>query len=424
MDSLSDELLIRILADVAAQATCPRDFGNPMLTCRRFLHCMLDDLVLQVVADAVLAIPAAKWCKGAEEFLRKAANAGCTEAAYFLGMVLFYCDRVELRDAMRYLAQAAICGHPLALHSLAIILFNGSGMGPGEKNLEAGVALCERAALLGSTDALRDYGHCLQDGFGCKMDVETGRWVLLEANMREMVGFVVPPQPVMPASGGVSDLLKMVCIGGGFAVCGESSATEGGASTSATEGSSSVAPITTRGVVKEKDKGSGSSNRRGRRVAPSPYSVDWYLQRIYLNGHARNEPEVDSHCGASKEHELPDAVERATAEGVRVRRACLFGANCMYSQGRVPHAANQFLIDWFRMHALPPGCRQCLEKSCGRPETRAEEFWRCSSCSYASYCSRSCQTLDWRSRHRNECRPGARPQGRAQQQQQPGARVL
>ncbi|VVA35723.1 PREDICTED: F-box [Prunus dulcis] len=42
---------------------------------------------------------------------------------------------------------------------------NGSGGSQKEKDLRAGVALCTRATSLSHVDALRELGHCLQDGY-------------------------------------------------------------------------------------------------------------------------------------------------------------------------------------------------------------------------------------------------------------------
>lgn len=42
---------------------------------------------------------------------------------------------------------------------------------------------------------------------------------------------------------------------------------------------------------------------------------------------------------------------------------------------------------------------------CGRPETRRHEFRRCSVCGAVNYCSRACQALDWKLRHKMDCAP-------------------
>jgi hypothetical protein len=49
--------------------------------------------------------------------------------------------------------------------------------------------------------------------------------------------------------------------------------------------------------------------------------------------------------------------------------------------------------------------RLCSHVGCGRPETRKHEFRRCSVCGAVNYCSRACQALDWKFRHKAECAP-------------------
>ena len=56
-----------------------------------------------------------------------------------------------------------------------------------DKDPRAGVALCARAAWLGHVPALRELGHCLQDGYGARRDAAAGRHFLLHAAARELV---------------------------------------------------------------------------------------------------------------------------------------------------------------------------------------------------------------------------------------------
>ena len=88
------------------------------------------------------------------------------------------------------MAQAAVAPHASALHSLAIIQFNGSGGSRKEKNLKNGASLCAKAAALSHVDAMRELGHCLQDGYGVTKNVSEGRRLLLEANAREAAAAV------------------------------------------------------------------------------------------------------------------------------------------------------------------------------------------------------------------------------------------
>ncbi|OIW16790.1 hypothetical protein TanjilG_00080 [Lupinus angustifolius] len=68
-----------------------------------------------------------------------------------------------------------------------------------------------------------------------------------------------------------------------------------------------------------------------------------------------------------------------------------------------------FMREWFEMGPgrveLGNGLRLCGHIGCGRPETRAHEFRRCSVCGKVNYCSRGCQALDWKLRHKMECSP-------------------
>ncbi|KAK6924659.1 Zinc finger, MYND-type [Dillenia turbinata] len=70
--------------------------------------------------------------------------------------------------------------------------------------------------------------------------------------------------------------------------------------------------------------------------------------------------------------------------------------------------ANKFLVEWYGLKddALgPEGLRMCSNARCGRPETRRHEFRRCSVCGTRFYCSRGCQALDWKMKHKGECIP-------------------
>ncbi|KAI3684431.1 hypothetical protein L6452_33655 [Arctium lappa] len=70
------------------------------------------------------------------------------------------------------------------------------------------------------------------------------------------------------------------------------------------------------------------------------------------------------------------------------------------------HPANRFLVEWFGLRRNgAPGLRLCSYGGCGRPETRRNEFRRCSGCGTVNYCSRGCQAHDWRVHHKVECAP-------------------
>lgn len=104
---------------------------------------------------------------------------------YYVKQVKFYCLGNKVGGAS-LMAKAAIKSHAPALYSLAVIQFNGSGGSKSDKDLRAGVALCARAAYLGHVDALRELGHCLQDGYGVKPNISEGRRLLVQANAREL----------------------------------------------------------------------------------------------------------------------------------------------------------------------------------------------------------------------------------------------
>ncbi|KAJ3678268.1 hypothetical protein LUZ60_002071 [Juncus effusus] len=183
-DELPDDLIISILGKLSGSATSPSDLFNARLTCKRFNNLGQDSLVLAKSSLKALFIPAKKWSDSAHQFLKRCCDAGNTEACYILGMIEFYCMESR-KSGAALMAKAAMASHPSALYSLAVIQFNGSGGSKSEKNLRAGVTLCARAASLGHVDALRELGHCLQDGYGIRRHVGKGRRLIIQANVRE-----------------------------------------------------------------------------------------------------------------------------------------------------------------------------------------------------------------------------------------------
>nr|GMD98042.1 F-box protein At1g67340 [Ipomoea batatas] len=263
-DSLPDDIVLSILSKLSSGAECPADFISVLLTCKRLNGLGVHSMVLSKASKKMVAVKAQSWSHSAHRFLMLCADAGNVEACYILGMIRFYC--MENRGSgASLMAKAAIGSHAPALYSLAVIQFNGSGGSKNDKDLRAGVALCARAAFLGHVDALRELGHCLQDGYGVKRN----------------------------------------------------------------------------------------------RSAGCPLLSD-------------------------------------------------FGCNIPAPD---PHPANNFLTDWFAAKddgAPGSGLRLCSHPGCGRPETRVHEFRRCSVCGAVNYCSRACQAMDWRSRHKSECAPAER----------------
>lgn len=194
------------------------------------------------------------------------------------------------------MAKAAIRSHTPALYSLAVIQFNGSGGSKTDKDLRAGVALCARAAYIGHVDALREFGHCLQDGYGVRRNIIEGRRLLVQANALEL--------------------------------------------------------------------------------------------RLSLNN-------------LVERHRLKHQHHR-----VKYRWSLLSDFGCDVT-APVVHPVNMFLKEWFELGlgGLGQGLRVCSHEGCGRPETRAHEFRGCSVCGMVNYCSRGCQALDWKLRHKMECGP-------------------
>lgn len=195
------------------------------------------------------------------------------------------------------MAKAAMKSHAPSLYSLAVIQFNGSGASKNDKDLRAGVSLCARAAFLGHIDALRELGHCLQDGYGIRQNITEGRRLLIQANARELAS-----------------------------------------------------------VIRS--------------------SASWRAHNYQ--------------CLTTGTVSFPLLSD--------------FGCSVPAPEF---HPANLFLRDWFESGRglLGQKLRLCAHSGCGRPETRPHEFRRCSVCGGVNYCSRGCQALDWKLRHKVDCRP-------------------
>ncbi|GMY26528.1 F-box protein At1g67340 [Fagus crenata] len=312
-ETLPDDLVISILCKLSSTASCPSDFTNVLITCKRLNGLGLHSLVLSKASQKTFAIKAKNWSEPAQRFLKLCADAGNVEACYTLGMIRFYCLQNRGSGAS-LMAKAAISSHAQALYSLAVIQFNGSGGSKNDKDLRAGVALCARAAFLGHIDALRELGHCLQDGYGVRQNVTEGRRFLVQANARELAAVF----STVAASG----------------------------------------------------------------VVPTRSLFTWN-PLPHPHPHPRN-----VNCGGCPL--LSD-----------------FGCNVPAPEA---HPASRFMTEWFLVRGGSPGqgLRLCSHVGCGRPETRRHEFRRCSVCGTVNYCSRACQALDWKMRHKAECTPTER----------------
>ncbi|KAL8224525.1 hypothetical protein R6Q57_020000 [Mikania cordata] len=301
-DTLPDDIVLCILSKIGSTASRPADFISVLSTCKRLNALCVHSFVLSKVSSKGLTVKAKNWSESSHRFLKLCSDAGNVEACYTLGMILFYCLQNRGSGAS-LMAKAAINSHAPALYSLAVIQFNGSGGSKNDKDLRAGVALCARAAFLGHIDALRELGHCLQDGYGVRQNITEGRRFLVQANARELA------------------------------------------------------------VVLSK-------------TSSALISGDWMTWNPLP--HLRRGDVVGPGCPL-----LSD-----------------FGCNVPASE---PLPSNQFLSEWFSNKVLGPGLRLCSHARCGRPETRQHEFRRCSVCGAVNYCSRACQALDWKIRHKMEC---------------------
>lgn len=200
-EDLPDDLLVSILADVAASARSPADLAGAIMTCKRFRELSQSKVVLAKVSPRCLAVRAKSWSDSAHRFLQRCADAGNLDACYLLGMIRFYCLGSRGSGAA-LMAAAAVGGHREALYSLAVIQFNGSGGSKDDRDLRAGAALCARAASLGHVDALRELGHCLQDGYGVRRSLLDGRRLLIQANARELAAAVTTSASLLRAAAG------------------------------------------------------------------------------------------------------------------------------------------------------------------------------------------------------------------------------
>lgn len=317
-DVLHDDLLISIMAALSTSANSPADLANAKMTCKRFCSAASNRKVLSQASMAALTVKASKWNEESDKFLKLCADAGNREACYMLGMIRFYC-LMNRGSGLGLMAEAAIASHPCALYSLAVIKFNGSGGFRKDKVLKAGVVLCAKAAAIGHLDAMRELGHCLQDGYGVKKNAEEGRKLLLEANAREAAA-----------------AREAYCCMHGFDYA--------------------LSDGRNPGELNPSKNGSSTSSRHDRR-----------------RGNRRIASQSDFGCSAASPANF--------------------------------HAINAFLVEWFALHPPAQGLRLCSHSQCGRPETRKHEFRRCSACGSVHYCSRACQALDWKMKHRYDCNP-------------------
>ncbi|KAJ3697291.1 hypothetical protein LUZ61_000996 [Rhynchospora tenuis] len=189
-EALPDDLILSIFAKLSATADSPSDLITLLLVCKRFNALAMDPTVLSVASEKCLGIRAQRWCDPAQRFLKRCVDAGNVEACFILGMIKFYALGSRPTGAA-LMARAAMRRHAAALYSLAVIQFNGSGGSKHDRDLRAGFALCFRAAGCGGLDALRELAYCLQDGYGVKRSISSGRRLLVLAASLEL-GYLAP----------------------------------------------------------------------------------------------------------------------------------------------------------------------------------------------------------------------------------------
>eukprot|EP00252_Welwitschia_mirabilis_P012771 TRINITY_DN2825_c0_g2_i2.p1 TRINITY_DN2825_c0_g2~~TRINITY_DN2825_c0_g2_i2.p1 ORF type:complete len:356 (+),score=20.25 TRINITY_DN2825_c0_g2_i2:76-1143(+) len=314
--SIPDDLCVFIFTKLSSSASSPLDLPNAMLVCRRFRDAASHPSVLAGASANALYVEPSRWSKKAYCYLILCVDCGNMEAAFMLGMISFYCLK-DTAAGMSLLTKAADASHLEALHSLAVIKFNGSGASKTDKDPKGGFALCTRAAKLGYIDSIRELGHCLQDGHGVPANPKQGRRFLLEANAREALaaGLIAPVKSPSNRAEGVRTVDFVVT--------------------------------------------------RKRKLVPTAGGMDSVV-----------------------DFPVPEL-----------------------------HIVHKFLLEWFEMKPLEDGFRMCSFERCGRPETRRHEFRRCSVCGTVNYCSRCCQALHWRTRHRFDCpRQHQAPQNHAEQE--------
>ena len=400
------------------------------------------------------------------------------------------------------MAQAAIAPHASSLHSLAIIQFNGSGGTRKDKNLKNGASLCAKAAALAHVDAMRELGHCLQDGYGVSKNVTEGRRLLLEANAREAAAAVsssprafvetalqfasqsargrcyfrhhqnfhnnsyrsiLVSKPEVSAAMAARTITEaavrsdVLTSHSAQASSSSSSVEVFSASRSNLEASASSGSLFTESfsASRSANAATGSihveksaslpqespaetSSRSASTLAESSRSVSMStivsppsisaepsnsssVTAESMIPHAEQQPSIHltflhhndqnrrqhhhhhhQHYHHQHQHHLHPVYRLLQGSGCSLLSD--FGCNVPPSK---LHVANKFLMEWFSSHPPSNGLRLCSHGNCGRPETRRHEFRRCSACGKVNYCSRACQALDWKIRHKLECSPVA-----------------
>jgi hypothetical protein len=154
-------------------------------------------------------------------------------------------------------------------------------------------------------------------------------------------------------------------------------------------------------------------------------------RRLLVAANARELTLALAAAAASSRHpfaaaEVPLGAAAAAAAAAATAGGCPLLSDFGWSLPEAePHAASQFMVDWWASHDAHAAAgkkpdagegtvdsdgggaelRLCSHVRCGRRETRRHEFRRCSVCGAANYCSRACQALDWKRAHKAQCVP-------------------
>lgn len=483
IENLPEEVLIKVLAAVHSTASSPLDAVLPSMINRRWRRASRDREVLSRTSRGGASVRARQWCEGAYLFLRRLCESGSLEAAFMLAMILFYCIPGAQFEGGRLLMHSAREGHASSLHAASILSFNGSWFGPSHKDVKMGVALCARAAALGHTDAMRELGHCLLDGYGVQRDTQQGWRMLLEAQAAELAlqPFQLSKQQhFLPAlhwscsspsssssahrafspasrrrgceefSSPAADLARnaspfgntmplesaeqqqavQVLLAGELraplaspSVESASSASSTGAvAGSSTDSDDDVAESTAHASV-SRNGGSLVASRLS--IASKQVVVEKLLAAVtsgslrlgadqlkalepalsVLQTSLLPAPVHPAHLFIREWREMrgEDAPDEVPCASPTTSSSSSSGSACcsspMSPSSSPPAAAGSSGSD----SAAAAAGGVCRRASCGRPETRPLEFWRCSTCWLARYCSRSCQMHDWRERHGEQC---------------------
>ncbi|CAI5516237.1 unnamed protein product [Closterium sp. Naga37s-1] len=501
IESLPDEVLIKVLAAVNSTASSPLDVVLPSMINRRWRRASRDREALKRACRGGVAVRARQWCEGAYMFLRRLCENGCLEAAFMLAMILFYCIPGAQFEGGRLLMHSAREGHAASLYTASVLSFNGSALGAQHKDARMGVALCARAAALGHTEAMRELGHCLIDGYGVQRDAQEGWRMLLEAQAAELAPqaylrsllSAMSPSPTtdcatpsacdnsfasaaayracnsspygntMPLTPAEQEAAVQLLLARDWRTAPSTPIRADSSSACSSSASGAVACCDDDMAGDEAAESSDGAFLSAAGLSPrSPSSVlamhshsprspankpTWQSQKPLAASATTTTtttppttpiraPTPTTSLGnkqavvekllaglASGSFRLTDAHVAALEPALAALQTSLRPAPV--------HPAHAFVREWRALKGLSADSAEeslssasaadaaeqaqggdaragvCSRASCGRPETRAFEFWRCSTCWRVRYCSRSCQVHDWRESHARTCAAGA-----------------